>query len=485
MGEWAASVLLLGALSTSGTLPFWTNANQYGLYPDSNGIIALAGVERPFNLDKAFDWRLGASLGLRYDNPDRTVMQADKVMPDELYVSLRWKKLVLDLGMKHNELDFLANDACLGSLSTTGGRLVRGSNARSMPGYAFVCRPVAFPFTKEHLWFYGSYEDYITLDKRYADKALVHRMSLFLKVKCAKWMDITLGLDHYALWGGMAPGQTRSSVTWANYFRVITGQKGGADASQNDQMNVIGCHGGAELIRFDFHGEGWDIVFQHDRPYNDKSGMKFQNFPDAVNTLAFSFRDKNRWVSDILYEFTYTMYQSGPIHDPEVDDEGNPIPWEPSRCYIGLDDYFNSGEYRSGWSYYGRTMSSPLFYPEGTLAGTWSRNRVIDGIENNRIIAHHFGLSGRLFRKAPYKLMLTFCQNYGTYGTQYAGENAAKKPWGSVKETCLFQFSAAFTGLVPCLGGVPGLSLMVGLYGDAGQVLRNAFAVTLGLRYQL
>lgn len=89
MGEWAASVLLLGALSTSGTLPFWANANQYGLYPDSNGIIALAGVERPFNLDKAFDWRLGASLGFRYDNPDRTVMQADKVMPDELYVSLR------------------------------------------------------------------------------------------------------------------------------------------------------------------------------------------------------------------------------------------------------------------------------------------------------------------------------------------------------------------------------------------------------------
>ena len=486
MGEWAASFLLLGALSTGGTLPFWSSANQYGIYPESNGALAVAGVRKDFNFDKAFDWRCGGSVALRSDGLKPGLTPCSEVLADELYASLRWKKLVLDLGMKHNELDFLAADARLGSLSTTGGRLVRGSNARAMPGYAFVCRPVAFPFTKEHLWFFGSFEDYMTLDRRYVDRTLVHRMNLGLKIRFARWMELTLSIDHYALWGGWMPGQTRSSVSFANYFRVITGQAGGADASQNDRMNVLGCHGGSELIRFDFHGNGWDIVFQHDRPYNDKSGMKFQNFPDAVNTLSFSFRDKKRWVSDVLYEFTYTMFQSGPIHDPEVDENGNPIPWDPSRNYIGLDDYFNSGEYKSGWTYYGRPMTSPLFYPAGMKSGTWSRHQaLVGGVENNRLMAHHIAISGMLFRAAPYKLMLTFSQNYGTYGMQYAGENASKKPWGSVKETPLLQFSAAFTGIVPDIGGVTGFSLLYGIYGDIGQVLKNNFALTLGLRYQL
>ena len=44
MGEWAASFLLLGALSTGGTLPFWSSANQYGIYPESNGALAVAEV---------------------------------------------------------------------------------------------------------------------------------------------------------------------------------------------------------------------------------------------------------------------------------------------------------------------------------------------------------------------------------------------------------------------------------------------------------
>ena len=49
--------------------------------------------------------------------------------------------------------------------------------------------------------------------------------------------------------------------------------------------------------------------------------MGFQNFPDGVNTLWFGFDDKDRWVTDILYEYQYTMWQSGTRHDRPTTEE--------------------------------------------------------------------------------------------------------------------------------------------------------------------
>ena len=104
------------------------------------------------------------------------------------------------------------------------------------------------------------------------------------------------------------------------------------------------------------------------------------------------------------------------------------------------------------------------------------------GVENNRIRAHHLGVSGQLFRRMPYKLLLTYSQNYGTFSKPYAGESAWGKPWGTVKETPLRQFSAAFVGEVPTLFGIEWMHLSYGVYADYGQVLPTQMGATLGLR---
>ena len=121
----------------------------------------------------------------------------------------------------------------------------------------------------------------------------------------------------------------------------------------------------------------------------------------------------------------------------------------------------------------------PLFYPNEPQA-----NGMTLGVRNNRIRAHHIGLGGKLFRKAPYKLMLTYSRNYGTYAWPYAGESAAQKPWGSVEETPYRQFSAAFTGEVPVLcRNRHNINVLYGIYADRGQVLDDQFGFTLGVRY--
>lgn len=485
MNDFVFSLLMLGALSSSGTLPFWMTANTHGLMCEAPGAFAYAGVSTQFDDSKTFQWRWGASFAANaYDNPVLEEQGRFNVLADELYASLRWKALTLDVGQKHRDMDFLASDLALGSVSSTSGHLIESGNARSIPGYLLSLAPVSVPFTNGRLSVYGAYGDYKTLDDRYVEGALIHRMRFGLKASLAPRLTLDLLLDHCALWGGTSPLTGKMPVNIGNYFRVVTGRSAGSSGSLSDRINVIGDQRGSETIRLDWRGDGWKAAFQHDIPYDDGSGMGLLNFPDGVNTVWFGFDDKDRWVSDIAYEYHYTMFQSGPINGEMYDEEGHSLTPEGVKT-TGGDNYFNNGEYRSGWTYHGHTIGTPLFYPCGTRAGSWTSASVSAGVENNRIRAHHLGLSGKLFNKHPYKLMLTYSRNYGTYSLPYAGESPWGKKWGTVKETPLNQFSGAFIGFFKDIFGVSGLDGTYGLFLDAGDVLPVSSGLSFGLRYSL
>lgn len=468
MNDIFASLLLLGAVSTGGDMPFWAYSNQFDLIPRTSGYAAVLNAGQLYDEEKTFQWHWGVSAALRGDSYDKAAF-----IPDEIYAGIKWKKLALDLGMKHPQQDFLGSSTTLGTISTTGGNVVMSGNSRSMPGYRISLHPANVPFTNGHLQIQAAFADYRMTDTRIEGKALTHNTALYLIGNIGR-VSITAGLDHWAMWDGSSIG---------NYFRMLVGKNAGPDGTKSDQMNVIGNQLGAERIAVSYRGRGWRAEFRHDIPYEDKSGMVFRNFPDGVNTLSFSFDDKDRWISDVVYEFQYTMYQSGPIHDSEVDEYGNPRPWEPGLNYVGGDNYFNNSEFPSGWTHYGMTIGNPLFFPAGTHAGTWSRQTTAKGVENNRLKAHHIGISGKLFKKVPYKFLATYSQNYGTYPVPYAGESQWGHPWGTVKETPLRQLSLGFTCEIPLLEGH--LQVIPGIYADKGSVLKDTFGATVGLRVSL
>ena len=491
MNDFFLSLLLAGALSSGNSLPFWATTNQWGLMPENNGALTVLQAHTQYDDSKTFQWRWGVSLAANYDSGTPAALSATgkaadfNFMVDELYASIKWKVFSLDAGMKHVDLDFYgAGTPTLGSMSTTGGHIVFSGNARSMPGYLLNLDPVPLPWTKQKVWLYGSFGDYKTIDNRYVAGALMHRTKIMLRFDILKRLSFHFGFDHYSLWAGNYQN-AEMPVTFDNYFRIITGRHASSAGSLSDQLNVIGDHGGGELMRFDWRGDGWKAVFQHDIPYNDGSGMGFQNFPDGVNTLWFGFDDKDRWVSDIVYEHQYTMLQSGVRHDrPTTPEERAKL--DPSDQYHywkhivgGCDNYFNNGEYRSGWTHFGRTIGDPLFVPKGTRNRTWTGRAMVLGVENNRLRAHHFSIAGKLFKKLPYKAMLTYSKNYGTYHANYAGESQLGKKFGSVKETPLRQLSGALVGEVP----VGSFAFTWGIYADYGSLLEHNFGASLGVRY--
>lgn len=451
MNDFFVSLMLLGAVSSGGQMPFWEYSNQYDLMPRTSGYTAVFNTGMSYDGTKTFQWHWGVSAALRGDSFDGVAF-----IPDQAYAGVKWRCLSLDLGMKHPYALYYGSSRTLGSLSSTSGNIIMSGNARSMPGYTLSLHPVDFPWTKGHLQIAGAFGDYLMTDARYEGRTLTHNTQMYLIGNFGRF-SLTLGIDHLAQWKGTG---------FADYLRVITGSSAGSGGSQSDRMNVIGNQLGAEKIALSYRGEGWTAGFRHDIPYDDKSGMRFKNFPDGVNTLSFSFDDKDRWVSDIVYEFQYTMWQSGPVHDPETDEHGNPVPWRPGLNFEGRDNYFNNGEFRSGWTHHGMTIGDPLFFPAGTRDGSWNRGITL-GVENNRLRAHHLGLSGKIARRLPYRLMATYSINSGTYDSAF--------------QPALRQFSFGFNCEVPLVKAA--LALVPGLYFDDGEVLKNTFGATLGIRY--
>ena len=484
MNDFFISLMLLGAMSsTDGYLPYWMTTNQWGLMPERNGTLTLLSAGSRFDEEKTLQWSWGASVGANsYNNPLDPSSSPVHLMVDEFYGSLRWQCFTLDFGQKRRELDFYGADESLGSLSVTGGHVAESGNARPMPGYTIHLSPVSIPFTKGKVKLYGAYGDYDPSDQRFVDNPLVHRTRVGFRWQASDRLTFDGLLDHYAVWAGNIPGFGEVPANMENYVRTVLGMPAGADGPKTDRTNVIGDQGGSENFRVRYEADTWTFTAQHDIPYNDGSGMGFQNFPDGVNTLCFSWKDKSRWISDILYEHQYTMYQSGPIRIEMFDDDLNPIT-PPGTPTTGIDQYFANGEYRSGWTHHGRLIGDPLCLPLGVHAGTWTSANVNLGIENNRLKSHHIGLGGSLFHKSPYRLMLTYSVNYGDYYSPYVGESQVGKEWGTVKETGLKQLSAAFTGVVPDLFGVRGLNAMYGFYLDKGELYNDSFGATAGLRY--
>ena len=482
MNDWIVSLLILGALSSQGgSMPFWATANSFGVMPDSNGGLGLLQVEKGFDESKTLQWRAGVSAGLRTDK-----VQYKDFLLDELYGSLRWKHLRLDAGLWHPERYFMAADPHLGSLSVTGGHSIMSGNARSMPGYSLSLEPWDIPFTKGHLQLGGSFGDYFAMGPRYVSGVMAHNTALYLKWHIGKHITLTGGADNYTLWGGVSPTDGVFKKSFGNYLRVISGMAGGADAQAGERQNALGDHRGCEIFAFEYKSDGWSLSLQHDIPYDDKSGLIFRNFPDGINTACFSFKDKTGWVSDIVYEYANTMYQGGDRErriatEEDISSGSRRLYTDPATgtvYYIsgGADNYYNNYLFRSGWTNYGRTVGIPLFFPRGTVEGTWSRSSVTMGVWSNLLKAHHLGLSGSLFHILPYKLMLTYSENYGTFLSEGYSYDS-----GSRLEVPLRQFSSALMVEVPLYGGI--IKVVPSLYYDRGEVLGENIAAILSIKY--
>ncbi len=456
------------ALYTTGEfLPFWARTNNDGIFPYATSGVLTAGADIRYGDSKGWGFEAGTNLVGGIAQGTSYSSKGVYGLVDRLYASGSWKMLHLDVGMKPRARE-------LTDLSISGGNVMYSRNARNMPGINAWTDWIYFE--KGHwVGIKANYAHYQMIDNRYVTNALVHNKSVALKVALGRKVDLSFGFEHWAQWGGNSPKYGEQPATFKDYMRIVLGMGGGDGATASDQLNVLGNHLGKEYVRVDWRAKDFTMTFQYDKPFEDGSGMRFQNAPDGIWSLQFSLNNREQWVTDVIYEFITTTWQSGTAHDrPATKEEmANQNPDSPYYGKIvigGCDNYFGNGEYRSGWTYYNRIIGLPLLLPSAP-----NEEGITMGMASTRVRAHHFGIKGIAFKKLPYKFLATYSRNYGRY---HQGDESffASKPQ---------QFSLALEadfGQRLWKKELP-IAITLGLYADFGQVYQDCFGFTVKFSY--
>ena len=452
--DWNASARMAG--STGRYMPFWARTGEYGILPLRSSGLLTAGADLSYAHHNGLFFEAGTNLAGALSQESPLNINPVYGLVDRLYVSGGWKMLRMDIGMRPRCGE-------LGWQSVTGGDILMSGNARNLPGVNLSADWIYFE--RGHwVGIRGNLAHYHFFDNRTIMGAMMHNKSIDIKFALGRNVDLIAGFHHYAQWGG--EGQ---AVSFKDYVKIFFAKRGDASDSWSDQNNVFGNHLGREWARLVWRARPFTMTLQYDKPFEDNSGMIFQNFPDGVWTLQFALNDRRAFVTDITYEFINTTWQSGDRHDRPATEEEK-AEQDPSSAFYGkivlggCDNYFGNSPYASGWTHHGRTIGLPLILPAMPDTGG-----VVPSISNTRVRGHHLAICGIVARKIPYRFKVTYTDNFGTYFSPYASV-----PW-----QLSLALEADATRQVTSLP----VAFSVGLYGDIGKLYPSSAGLTFRITY--
>lgn len=442
-------VEMQGSVSNDRT-PLWLNANRYGLSSiEKNNGYLRAAVERPLATDTFRRWGLGYGLDLAaaYHYTSKPIVQ-------QAYAEGRWLKGVLTVGSKQWPMEMKNNRLSSGSQTL-------GINARPVPqvrlalgrwwnvfGLRWLALKghVAYGMLTDDGW----EKDFTHQKSKYTENVLYHSKAGYLRFgNPSSYMPLSaeIGLEMASLFGGTAhisdgKGGLRAvkGNTGLSAFKDAF-IPGGSDATDGDYKNVEGDQLGSWVGRINYDADTWRLSFYYDKFFEDHSAM-FQMDYDGYGEgsewnkkkkhryLLYDFKDKmlglefnmkyGTWLRDVVVEYLYTEYQSGPVYHDHTQGVSDHIG--------GRDNFYNHNLY-AGWQHWGQAMGNPLY-----TSPIYNEDGAIL-FSNNRFKAFHFGASGNPTENLGYRLLATYQEGLGTYD----------KPYTKKRHNVSFLVEAAYT----------------------------------------
>ena len=165
---------------------------------------------------------------------------------------------------------------------------------------------------------------------------------------------------------------------------------GGNDPTDGVYANNSGNMLGSWIADISYKFPTWKVRAYYDHFFEDHSGLfmlgsggwNADNTKQSRHFTGYKLKDglwgvevtlpKNRFVSDIVYEYLYTKYQSGPLyhdHTAQIPDEVG-----------GKDGYYSHNLYLA-WAHWGQVIGNPLI-----TSPIYNKDRVLQ-IRNNRLFS--------------------------------------------------------------------------------------------------
>ncbi len=421
--------------STTDSIPFWMHSNQNGIFKATNNSYQLlqAGTIRGYEVDSTAKWQVAYGVNAVLGLGDSLYLQMNQFW---FGTGNQWVRF--EIGAKAPTVRF-------GGLSSANGNYIWSNNARPLPGITISTNDfIPVGFWKDWFSLKALYQENIMTDDQFIKLAHLHHKILAGRAKLDDW-QITVGLEHLVYWGGESP-EYGKLPGWEDYPRYIFGIAGSHNAPDFEQKNVSGNALGMYFIEAEKEYSNKTITFYWNHPFEDKSGMEFNNIVDGLWGIHIK-KKKNSILSEIVYEFMNTTNQSGPKHG------------EPRGR--GKDDYFNNWVYKSGHTNYGQTIGSPLYIP------VFNDEGICIGFDSNRMVMHHLGVGGSVSEQVTWKSMLTWSNQLGTYFVPYTEPRS--------------QFS--FIAECNYSPKKSPLTIRAGIAGDQGEMLQNSFGFFAGISY--
>ena len=456
--------------ASSGLLPFWLRANQFGVVPRQPPLFTVRQRlamdyrrEDPPGTDSlgayrhAIDWGWGVEAVLN-GGP------APQLILPQAYVKIRLgSPFELWAGRRREVIGLVDTTLSSGSVAWSGNALPLTKIQMALPDYV----PRRGLFSVKGFYAHGWFEN-----GRQFDHMWLHQKALYGRFGKPHWRwKAYAGINHQVMWGGRTSQPLGSVITkaqlpnrWDDYLKVVTAQAmanlPGLDTtrlSRFDRENRIGNHLGTVDVGLEFTAAHVSILAYRQSIYEDGSLFYLINIADGLNGLRIHNRrplnPHGIQLETGLFEYLYTENQGGAL-------------FLASAAQRGRDNYFNHSQYQDGWSRYGRTIGTPFISPT-----TESRAGlpVYGFTNNNRVSLWHVGLAGQAYNRVWFHLKASYSQNLGTYEVPFP--------------KTVRQFSSLLNVAVP-MGYHRRTTATAALALDTGELYERSLGVYAGLRYE-
>ena len=279
----------------------------------------------------------------------------------------------------------------------SSGSLIESSNSLGIPKIILGINNYKQVDILQKKFFLKAHFEHGWLDKSsYIKAPYIHGKSLIIKKEFAGSNSFNFGLFHMAIWGGETVQFGKQPDSFIDYLRIIFVRPGSNKSLLQESNNKLGNHLGVWTLGFEKKFRNLYTSLSYEHPFEDESSARWllNKFDGKYKIEVHNLSSKI--LSKFVYEYINTMNQSGSLGA--------------SDSTYGWDNYFNHYLYQSGWTYKEKIIGNPLF----TLGNNYGRYSNVNYIINNRIIAHHFAMSGKL-NKIKFRFLFTNSKNYGNY----------------------------------------------------------------------
>ncbi|WP_321480248.1 capsule assembly Wzi family protein [uncultured Bacteroides sp.] len=401
--------------------PLWLSANKQGLssIEKNNGYFS-AGLFQPTDHMKRFSYGFGLELATAYNFTSSFIVQ-------QAYADIRYRGITFSAGSKERQPELINPVLSSGGLTLSG-------NARPIPQlWVGVEDYWTVPHTNDWLAIrghiaYGRFtdnnwqKDFATPDAKRTRSVMYHSKAFYFKVGNLQKAPVIFegGLQMETQFAGnqYANGKkTNLPSKLKDYLKAIIPLPGGEDSPVTEQENIEGNVVGSWHASLSYHSGDWKLRAYYEHYFEDHSMLFLTRYPWKDGLYAFEVTfPKNPFISQFLYEFMGSCDQT----------RGNKSMADAFLDSRLLDNYYNHGIY-TGWQHWGMGLGNPLL-----TSPIYNTNGQIS-FYNNRVFAHHFGITGNPTSELSYRMMLSLTRNFGTYFQPY--EKMKRQTYGLAELT--------------------------------------------------